>query len=123
MVPNAEVNVAEGQYKQSVSDALTIGIEPITDDEEAKDSIESEMLISISERASMPMGVSDVPFPEDSSDLGSWVNKESRGLCDGDLAYIVDLEPGHSFIILKDRGMMMNINEAEHARNTWGIEP
>ena len=71
------------------------------------------------------MGVLDVPTADDSSDLGlgSFEFNGANGLCDGDLAYIVDLEPGHSFIILKDRGMMMNINEAEHARNTWGIEP
>ena len=54
------------------------------------------------------------PFADDSSDLGSLVIKESQGLCDGDLAYIADLEPNHSFIIHEERGMMININEAEH---------
>ena len=41
-----------------------------TTSDEVKDSIESEMLMSINERA-MSIGVLDVPFQDDSSDLGS----------------------------------------------------
>ena len=57
--------MAEDQYERSVKDALTIGIEPITDDEEVKDSIESEMLMSICGHAT-PMGDLDAPFQDDS---------------------------------------------------------
>ena len=115
MVQNTEVNMAEGQYERSVADALTIGIEPITDDEEVKDSIESEMLMSINERAS-PIGALDVLFQEDSSDLGSLVNRESQGLCDGDLAPRAYLQPGHLFIGARAQ-------HAQHTRSVWGIEP
>ena len=91
-----------------------------TTSNEVKDSIESEMLMSINERA-MSIGVLDVPFQDDSSDLGSWVIKESHGPCDGgDLALNADLKPGHLFINHKDRGMMMNSLALEHARSTRG---
>ena len=39
MVPNSEENMADGQYERSVKDALTFGIEPITIDEEVRNSV------------------------------------------------------------------------------------
>ena len=105
--------MAEGQYERSVEDAYIIENESVIIEVEVKDSIKSEMLMSMNART-MPMGVLDVPFADDSLDLGSLINKESQGLCDGDLAYSSDLEPDYSFINHEDRGMMMNINEAEH---------
>ena len=120
VVPNTEVNMTEVQYERSVEDAYIIENESVIIEVEVKDSIESEMLMSMNART-MPMGVLDVPFADDSSDLGSWVIKEARGPCDRDLPR-ADLA-GHSFINLEDRGMMKNNDEAEHVRNTLGIEP
>ena len=80
------------------------------------------MLMSINVRT-MPMGVRVVPFRDDSLDLGFLVDKESQGLCDGDLTTSADLKPGHLFINHEDRWMIMNSHEWEHMRNTWGIEP
>ena len=65
----------------------------------------------------IPMNVLDVPTADDSSDLGSLKIYEANGLYDGDLA-TANLQPGHSFINKVDSGMMMNSDEAEHARNT-----
>ena len=85
------------------------------------------MFKSMRERTVTLIGALDVPFQEDSSlvhqdgsqgfILGSLVNKGSQRLCDGGV-----LESGHSFINHGDRRMMMNIDEVEHVRNTWGIE-
>ena len=92
---------------------------------EVRDSIDNEMLQSI-DVCPPPMGTLDVPFQDDSSDLGSLINYGANGLRDRDLV-TADLEPGHSFINLGDRGMMMNIHELEHVRNTcgtrWGSSP
>ena len=74
----------------------------------------------------LPMGTLDVPFQDDSSDLGSLMNQGVKDLCDGDLA-TADLQPGHLFVNLGDRRMMMNAHEWEHVRNTcgtrWGSSP
>ena len=67
------MNMADGQYERSVVDALTFGIEPITDDEEVKEPIQGEMLLSILEGTSMPMDIIDEPLLDDLSDLGSLV--------------------------------------------------
>ena len=115
MVPNTEVNMAEGQYERSVGDAYAKENESVIYVEEEKDSIEIEM-----QKSARCLWAIDVPTRDDSSDLGSWVIKETHGPCDRDLAFISDLEPGHSFIIHEDRGMMMNIDEAEHVRDTYG---
>ena len=122
MVRNTEVNMAEGQYERSIGDAYTNENESVIYAEEEKDSIESEMLMSIKERT-MPMGVSDVPTADDSSDLGSFEFNGADGLCDGGLA-TADLQPGHLSIIQVDRGMMMNVNEAElvHSKCAVGAE-
>ena len=116
MVRNTEVNMAEGQYERSIGDAYTNENESVIYAEEEKDSIETEILMSIKERT-MPMDVSDVPTADDSSDLGSFEFNGADGLCDGGLA-TADLQPGHLFINHVDRGMMMNPDEAEHVRNT-----
>ena len=61
-------------------------------EEEVKVSVNREMLRSMSVRAK-PMGTSDVPFLDDSSDLGSLECKGANGLCDGDLATAVGFNP------------------------------
>ena len=81
---------------------------------------------------SLPMGTSDVLLLDDSSDLGSLKKQGVKDLRDGDLA-TADLQPGHLIAIQLDR-RMMTVHEsehaqntrrtrAEHAQNTWGIEP
>ena len=106
MVPNTEVNMAEGLYERSVED--TYDIENVADihEVEVEDSIKIDVLMSTS-APMMPMGVLDVPTADDSSDLGSLELNGANGLCDGDLA-TADLQPGHSSIIRADRGMMMD---------------
>ena len=82
MVPNTEVNLAEGRNERSTEDAYIIESESVTNDEEVKDSIECEILMSMKGRL-MPMGVREVPIEEDLLDEGSIVeNKESHGSCD-----------------------------------------
>ena len=112
MVPRAEMNIANGQYGRSVNDANTDNSEFNLFEVEAKDSIESETLQSVSVRT-QPMGLLDVSFQEDSSDLGSLVSYGANGLRDGDLA-TTDLKSGHIFINHEDLGMMMNVHELEH---------
>ena len=121
VVPNTEVDLAEGQFGQSIQDTNVIENEAIINEVEVKDSVQDEMLESI-ETCSPPMGTLDVPFLDDSSDLGSLMNQGANGLRDGDLA-TADLQPGHPIINERDRRMMMTIRELEHARNTLGIEP
>ena len=114
MVPNTEVNVVEDQYERSVND--TPIIDNVSDilEEEVQDSLRLDVLMSTS-APMMPMGVLDVPTADDSSDLGSLEIYGANGLCDGDLA-TADLQPGHLNIIQVDRGMMMNVSEAERVR-------
>ena len=125
MVPNTEVDLAEGQYKQSIQDTDAFESEAINIDVDDKDSIQDEMLKSIT-TCSLPMGTFDVPFQDDSSDLGSLVKYGANGLRDGDLATAY-LQPGHLIINEVDRGMMMKIRELEQVRNTcgtrWGSSP
>ena len=71
MVPRAEVNIVNGQYERNVYDAITDNIESDLHEVKERDSIESETLQSVSVRT-LPMGSFDVPFQEDSSDLGSF---------------------------------------------------
>ena len=121
MVPRAEVNIVNGQYERNVYDAITDNIESDLHEVEERDSIESETLQSVCV-STQPMGSLDVPFQEDSSDLGSLVSNGANGLRDWDPA-TADLKPGHIFINHEDRGMLMNVHELEHVRNTLGTEP
>ena len=83
------------------------------------------MLESIT-TCSLPMGALDVPFQDDSSDLGSLMNQGIKDLRDGDLN-TPDLQPGHIIMNQGDRRMMMTVHELEHVRNTcgtrWGSSP
>ena len=82
------------------------------------------MLKSIT-TCSLPLGTLDVPFLDDSSDLGSLMDYGVKDLCDGDLA-TADLQPGHLIMNQIDR-RMMTVHELEHVRNTrgtrWGSSP
>ena len=122
VVPNSEVDLAEGQYEQSIQDTNAIESEVIIYEVEVKDSIQNEMLESITTTCSQPMGSSDVLYQNDSSDLGSLMNQGVKDLRDGDLA-TADLQPGHLIESMEDRRMMMNSHESEHVQNTLGIEP
>ena len=128
--PNTKVNLAEGQYEQSIQDTIDVKSETYIYEVGVKDSIHYEMLESIMP-CSLPMGTLDVPFLDDSSDLGSLKEQGANGLRDGDPG---DLQPDHVCKSWIDRGMMMNANEwehvrntcrtrAEHVRNMLGIEP
>ena len=124
MVPIPEVNVVEGQYERSVDGAIMNENESVIYEMEVKDSIDDEMLQSI-DVCSLPMGTYDVPFLDDSSDLGSLMKHRANGFRDGDLA-TADLQPGHLLTNQIDR-RMMTVHELEHARNTrgtrWGSSP
>ena len=93
MVPNTEVNMAEGQYERSVED--TFIIENVSDILETgvHISIRPEVLMGTSTQT-MPMGILDAPTAKYSSDFGSLENYGANGLCDGDLAK-ADQQPGH----------------------------
>ena len=126
VVPNTEVNLAEGQNEQCIQDANDNESEALSYEVEVEDSTRNEMLESITAR-SMPMGTLDVLDQDDSSDLGSTgMELGAYGLRDGDLA-TADLQPGHSIIIEEDRRMMMNGHGSEHVQNTcrtrWGSSP
>ena len=123
VVPNTEADLAEGQSEQSIQDTIAIESKALITEVEEKDSIQDGMLESIT-ACSLPQGVLDVPFPDDSSDLGSLMKRGANGLRDGDPG---DLQPSHVYKSSRDRGMMMNVHEWEHARNTrgtrWGSSP
>ena len=65
MVPISEVNIVEGQYERSVEGAVTTENGSVIFEVKVKDSIENEMLKSIT-ACSLPMGTSDVLFLDDS---------------------------------------------------------
>ena len=89
----------------------------VTNDEEVKDSIECEMLMSMKGRL-MPMDVREVPIEQYLLDEGSIVeNKESHGSCD-----LGGQGPGHTFTLSKDPRMMMNSSEVQHVRSELEIE-
>ena len=121
MVPNTEVDLAEGQYKRSIKDTHKTESEAEVNEANDTDSIQDEMLESIT-TCSLPLGTLDVPFQDDSSDLGSLMNYGVKDLRDGDLA-TADLQPGHLIMNQEDRGMMMTVHKLEHVRNTLGTEP
>ena len=127
--PNVEVNLAKGQTELSIKDTDS-GVNEVVDNEVSEDSIHDEMLQSIT-ACPRPLGNLDVPFFDDSSDLGSLMKLGANGLRDGDPG---DLQPDHDYRKRRDRRMMMNAHEwdharstrgvrAEYARNTLGIEP
>ena len=72
---NTEVNLAEGQYEQSIQDTNDVRVKHIFMKWELKDSIQREMLESIMP-CSQPKGSSEVLFLDDSSDVGSLDNQE-----------------------------------------------
>ena len=61
VVPSTEVNLAEGQYEQSIQDTNTLENEVNVCVVEDKDSVQDEMLKSISTFA-LPMGTLDGRF-------------------------------------------------------------
>ena len=109
-------DLAEGQYEDSIQDSKDVKSEALTYGEGVIDSLQRDMLESIMP-CSQPQGSFDVLLSEDSSDLGSLMEQGVVDLCDGDLA-TADLQPGHSFDTRRDRRMMMNGHESEHAQNT-----
>ena len=116
-------NLAKSQIDQSIEDTNSEVNEVICNGVNDEDSIQKEMPESIT-ACSLPLGILDVPFPDDSSDLGSLMKRGANGLRDGDPG---DLQPSHVYKSCRDRRMMMNVHEWEHARNTrgtrWGSSP
>ena len=115
VVPNTEVNLAEGQTEQSIKDTKDFEHEANVRVVEDNDVIQNEMLKSISTCA-LPMGTLDGLLLDDSSDLGFLKVQGVKDLCDGDLA-TADLQPGHLLEIQIDR-RMMTVHELDHAQTT-----
>ena len=68
--PNTKVNLAEGQYEQSIQDTNNVKSETSIYEMGVEDSIQHDMLESIMP-CSQPKGSLEVLFTDDSSDLGS----------------------------------------------------
>ena len=110
-------NLADGQYEQNIQDTNDVKSETYIYEVGVKDSIQDKMRESIT-ACPRPLGNLDVPFLDDSSDLGSLMKQGANGLRDGDPG---DLQPDHVCKSRIDRGMMMNAHEWDYARSTRGV--
>ena len=125
-VPNTEMDLAEGQDEQSIQDTTELSTEANVCAVGNMDTCHGAMLESISVSAPN-RGASNGLGLDDSSDVGSYdVQEVLVDLRDGDLAS-ADLQPGHIAMSKRDRRMMMNGHESDHAQTTrrphWGSSP
>ena len=116
-IDDNKVDLAEGQYGQSIQDTAESRTEASVCTVEDMDASYGAMLESISVSALL-RGASNGLGLDDSSDVGSLDKQEvSVDLRDGDLAS-ADLQPGHLVINKRDRRMMMNGHESDHVQTT-----